>query len=254
VKRREFITLVGGAAAWPLAARAQQPTLPVIGYLDAGPPVPVIAFRKGLSETGFVEGRNVVIDYRAANSDLGRLVELAADFVRRRVAVIVADSTPGAVAAKAATATIPIVFVTGGNPVDLGLVASLNRPDGNLTGVTNLNTELAAKRLEVLHEVVPGAKTIAALVNPTNPITEIQSQNLLSAAGTLGLDVRILRARSEHDFDTAFATLVELRAGALVIAADPLFIARSGQLAMLAIRHACRRFPNFVTSSPLAAS
>jgi putative tryptophan/tyrosine transport system substrate-binding protein len=244
MKRRQFITLLGGmAAAWPLAARAQQPAMPVIGFLsstssdrDAGR---LRAFRQGLSETGFVEGQNVAIEYRWAEDQNDRLPALAADLVSRRVAVIAtAGDVLGMVAAKAATTTIPIVFVTGRDPVELGLVASLSRPGGNLTGVTTLSTELEPKRLELLHEAVPTATTIGALVNPTSRNVEVLSRNLQAAAGTLGLKLQILNARTESELDNVFATLIQLQAGGLVIGTDALFISQSERLAALSVRHA----------------
>jgi len=239
MKRRAFITLVGGAAAWPLAARAQQPTLPVIGYLDAGPPVPVIAFRKGLSETGFVEGRNVVIDYRAANSDRAWLVELAADLVRRRVAVIVADASAlaAADAVKAANASIPIVFLAGGDPVELGLVASLNRPGGNITGVASMNNQLAAKRIALLREMVPGAERFAVLTG-RNPVSDAMVKQAQMAAAAIGWPLEVLFATTNREIDAAFASLVQKRVGALLVGNDPLFGDRRVQLATLAVRHA----------------
>ncbi len=243
MKRRTFNTLIGGAAAWPLAARAQQGAVPVIGFLGILSPdlyeVRLRAFRQGLKETNYVEGQNVEIEYRWAEGQYNRLPVFATELVHRRVAVIAASGTAAAVAAKAATATIPIVFGTAADPVEVGLVASLNRPGGNLTGVTNLNAEIGPKRLELLHAVVPRATIIALLVNPTIPtIAEPLSRDLQAAASTLGLKLQVLHASTERDFDTVFATLVKLQAGALVIGPDTLFTARSKQLGALTVRHA----------------
>jgi putative ABC transport system substrate-binding protein len=244
MKRREFIMLLGGAAvAWPLHARAQQPALPVIGYLGIASPETFAgrlrAFRLGLGEIGYVEGRNVVIEYRWAEGRYDRLPALAADLVRRQVTVMVAPGgIPSALAAKAATATIPIVFETGADPVAVGLVPSLNRPGGNITGVTSLNSQIEPKRLELLHELVPAATTIARLVNPTNPRSESDTGEVRAAARALGLQVLLLQASNNHDIDAAFATLVKPQAGALMIGADPLFNTLSEQLAGLAARYA----------------
>jgi ABC-type uncharacterized transport system substrate-binding protein len=244
MRRREFITLVSGAAAWPLAARAQQRAMPAIGYLGSGSPGEFVgrlrAFRQGLSETGYVEGKDVAIEYRWAENQYDRFPALLADFIRHKVIVIVAvTGTPPALAAKAATTTIPIVFVTAGDPVALGLVDSLNRPGGNLTGVATLTVELAPKQLEVLHELVPTATIIALLVNPTHPtIAETISRDMQAAAHTLGLQLHVLHASTERDFDAVFAFLSRLRAGALVIGSDPFFNSRSQQLVALASRHA----------------
>jgi putative ABC transport system substrate-binding protein len=241
MRRRAFIKLVGGAAAaWPLVARAQQPAMPIIGFLNSASPdgyEPMVAgFRQGLKETGYIESQNVAIEYRWAGGQYDRVPVLAGELVRRHVAVIVAN-TPGNLAAKAATSTIPIVFTTGGDPVQMGLVAS-NRPGGNVTGVTELLVEVAPKRLELAHEIVPTATVIAVLLNPTNPNTEAQLRGLQAAAGTLGLRLHVLHASVEHDFDTIFASLAQRVAGALVIVDDPFFTAWSEQLAALALRHA----------------
>jgi ABC-type uncharacterized transport system substrate-binding protein len=244
VNRRAFITLLGGAAAWPFVARAQQPAVPVIGVISAEWPDQFTdrlrAFHNGLRETGYVEGRNVAIEYRWAEGRNDRLAALAAELVRRQVAAIVAaGSTPAALVARAATTTIPIVFYIGADPVKEGLVTSLSRPEGNVTGVVTLNVEVAAKRLELLHELVPTATIVALLVNPTNPtLAETITRDLEVAARTLGVQLHVLHASSEREIDTAFATLVELRAGALVIGADAFFNSRSEQLAALTLHHA----------------
>jgi putative tryptophan/tyrosine transport system substrate-binding protein len=244
IGRREFIGTVGGAMAWPLAARAQQPATPVIGFLGGESPglyaARLQAFREGLAETGYIEGRNVATEYRWAEGKLDRFPVLLADLVHRKVTVIVAvGGTPPALAAKAATTTIPIVFVTAGDPIALGLVASLSRPGGNITGVTSMGVELGPKQLEVLRELVPTASIIALLVNPTNPSNaETLSRNLQAAAHTLGLQLHLLHASTERELDAAFASLSRLRAGALVIGSDPFFNSRTEQLAALAARHA----------------
>jgi putative ABC transport system substrate-binding protein len=245
MRRREFIAALGGVTAWPLAAaRAQQPAMPVIGYLSGESPGPFAnrlrAFHQGLSETGYVEGRNVAIEYRWAENQVNRLPALAADLVRRQVAVIATPgSTAAALAAKAATASIPIVFQVATDPVAAGLVAGLDRPGGNLTGVTALLVEVGPKLLEMMYELVPAATTMALLVNPTdNPYLESQLRDLLAAARTLGRpQLHVLHAGAERDFDRAFAELVRLRTGGLVIAANTLFSTHSEQLAALAIRH-----------------
>src|SRR5260370_285311 len=242
MKRRQFITLLGGAAAaWPLAARAQQATVPVIGFLSSRSPgestYVVAAFRRGLREAGFVEGQNLVIAFRWAESHYDRLPALAADLVRRQVAVMTANG-PAAQPAKAATATIPIVFFAANDPVEIGLVASFNRPGGNLTGVVNLGVELGPKRLELLHELIPTATPIAVLINPAHPNADAQSAAMQAAARTLGLELHLLHASTEGDFDTVFATLLQLRAGGLVILTDPFFNTRIEQLAALAVRNA----------------
>ena len=244
MRRREFIAGLGSAAvALPLVARAQQPVMPVVGFLNSqsadGFAPYVRAFRQGLGETGFVEGRNVAIEYRWAESQNDRLPAMAADLVRRRVAVIVAGGPPSIFAAKAATTTIPVVFTTAGNPVELGLVASLARPGGNVTGVTALSVEVGPKRLELLHELIPTANIMALLVNPTNPtLVEPQSRDLQAAARTLGLQLHVLQASTERDFDTVFAALRQLGARALVVGSDALFANLREQLAALALRHA----------------
>src|SRR5262245_30690634 len=230
MRRREFIPLLGGAAAWPLAARAQQPTMPVVGLLYSGfSPFSARSLPLGLREEGFVEGRNVAIEIRSAEGQTDRLPEMAADLVRRRVSAIVAFGIPAVRAARAASTTIPIVFVGGFDPVAAGFVASLNRPGGNLTGVTTLALELAPKRLELLHELVPAAGNIALIANPANPFSaETQSRELQTAARTLGLPpLHVLSASTERDFETVFANLGRLRAGGLVIANDALFNSRT---------------------------
>jgi putative ABC transport system substrate-binding protein len=243
MKRREFITLLGGAAAWPLAARAQQHAMPVVGWLNSETPdgyAPMVAaFRQGLSETGFFEGRNVAIEYRWAEGRNDRLPALAADLVSRQVAVIAAAGTPSALAAKAATTTIPIVFSTAADPVAEGLVASLSRPGGNATGVTNLGTELMQKQIEKLHEMVPTATVMAALVNPSDPaLAEPATKDVQAAARVLGLQIHILQASTPRDIDAAFTTLVKVGAGGLVIAPDAFLFSRRGQIVALALRHA----------------
>jgi putative ABC transport system substrate-binding protein len=244
VKRREFITALGGASAWPLAARAQQTTPPVVGFLNGASAWEysrfVEAFRHGLSETGYAEGRNVFIEYRWAEGHYERLPTLAADLVRRRVAVIVA-SGPSVLPAKEATTTIPIVFQAAGDPVASGLVASLNRPGGNLTGAVNLGVEVMPKRMELLHELVPTATTMVFLANPTNPPAPAPGEATLTAARaaarTLGLRLHVLNASTERDIDTVFAMFAQLRAGALVIGNDAFLTSRAEQLAALALSH-----------------
>jgi putative tryptophan/tyrosine transport system substrate-binding protein len=243
MRRRDFITLLGGGAVpWPAAARAQQPTMPVIGFLSSRGPGDstnvLAAFHQGLNEAGYIEGRNVAIEYRWANGQYDRLPALAADLVGRQVTVIAAIGSPSAPAAKATTTTIPIVFIIGFDPVEVGLVTSLARPGGNLTGVTVLGVELGSKRLELLHELVPAANIVAALVNPNTPAAETQSMDLQTAARALGLKLHVLHASTERDFDTVFATLLQLGAGGLVVGNDTFFSTRSEQLAALALRHA----------------
>ena len=245
MKRREFITSLGGAAtAWPLAARAQQPVMPLIGLLGSESPDwyadRLRAFREGLGETGYVEGRNVTIDYRWAQGRNDRLPPLAAELVQQQVALIATlGNTASTLAAKAATSTIPIVFRIASDPVEVGLVASLARPGSNLTGVTTLGVEVGPKQLALLHEVVPTATVVALLVNPTNPaLAETQSRVLPAAARTLGLSLHVLNASADRDFDAVFASLAQLRAGALVIGVDAFFNSHSEQLAALAASHA----------------
>jgi len=260
MKRREFITLFGGAASWPLAARAQQSAVPVIGFLNGetadGYTTQVTAFREALKEAGYIDGQNMAIEYRWANDQYDRLGALADDLVRQRVSVIVAN-TPANLAAKAATSTIPIVFATGGDPVKLGLVASLNRPGGNVTGVSQLSAEVAPKRLEFLHELVPGATSFALLVNPTGPaFTETGPQEMESAARRLGLQLHVLQATDEREFDEIFTKLAQFRAGGLVISVDPFFARHAEQLGVQTLRHSVptifwRR--QFVAAGGLAA-
>jgi putative tryptophan/tyrosine transport system substrate-binding protein len=240
MRRREFITLVGGAAAWPMAARAQQPAMPVIGFLRPGAPESVLlnAFRAGLREQGFVESQNVAIEYRWTEGQDDRLPTLVHDLVQRRVAVIVTPgSTAFALAAKAATKTIPIVFASGIDPVKSGLVASLNKPGGNVTGIYELAADLAAKRLELLHELLPSVTVFAALVNPANAIVAKTTTNeLRAAASALGLEVKVLEASSSREIDAAFFGLVQERLGAVLVSADPYFTSRRVQFATLASR------------------
>jgi putative ABC transport system substrate-binding protein len=243
VKRREFITLLGGAAAWPLAARAQQTAMPVIGFLRSTSPDDsthlVAAFRQGLAEAGFVEGQNVAIEFRWAENQYERLPALAADLVRHQVAVIVAGGTDATKAAKDSTATVPIVFTNGEDPVELGFVTNLNRPNGNLTGASfYAGTALMTKRAQLLHEFVPKAATVAFLVNPASAQGEHQTREMRTAARSLGLQVLALRASSERDFEPAFAALVQQRAGALLVGGDALFFSRRDQIVALAARHA----------------
>jgi len=243
MRRRDFISLAGGTAiALPFAARAQQPVMPVIGFLgtraSGDDPQLLTEFRQGLKAAGYVEGQNVAMEYRFAENQYERLPSLAADLVRRQVAVIVANGR-AAQAAKEATTTIPIAFVAGFDPVEVGLVASMNQPGGNITGVSILDVGLGPKRLQLLHELVPIATIIAALVNPTDPArAETTSKELQAAADTLGLQLHVLHASTDRDLDAVFARLVELRAGGLVIGGEPFFNARSEQLGALSIRHA----------------
>jgi putative ABC transport system substrate-binding protein len=242
MRRREFITLVGGAAvAWPLAAGSQQP-VPVIGFVHGGVPEGlthlVAAFRQGLGETGYIEGKNVLIEFRWAEGHYDRLPVFVADLVHHQVTVIFAGSIPAALAAKAATATIPIVFSAGADPVHIGLVASLNRPGSNVTGVNTLGGEVGTKVLGLLRELVPNVTVIAVLVNPTNPEAELTTRDVQAAASALGQQIQILNASSEREIDTAFASLINIRVGALLIGNDVLFNGHVKQLAALAARHA----------------
>jgi putative ABC transport system substrate-binding protein len=261
LKRRDFITLIGGvAAAWPLTARAQQqPAMRVIGFLSGGPAWDfaylAAAFRRGLGATGYVEGRNVFIEYRWAEGQYDRLPTLAADLVGRRVDVIAATGGISSVlAAKAATASIPIVFTAGTDPVKFGVVASVNRPGGNITGVVFFNNELGPKRLQVLRELVPNATVLAMIVNPKNPNTEFDVQQMQSAARPMGLQILVLNASSERELDAAFARLVEQRAGAVIVNADPYFNMRRDQLVALAAQNAVPaiyELPEFVVGGGL---
>jgi putative ABC transport system substrate-binding protein len=241
IRRRELIAMLGGAAAWPLAARAQH-GMPVIGFLGAGASGPsrpqVAAFHVGLKETGYVEGQNVAIEYRWADGQYNRLPVLAADLVRRQVAVLLAGSNDGISAARQATAAIPIVFATGGDPVALGFVASLNRPGGNVTGIYFFTQGLQEKRLGLLHEMVPTAMTIAVLINPNYSAAQNELRDAQAGAARLGLQLVVLRANTEGDFADAFADLVRQRAGALLVSASPFFFSRRAQLVVLAARHA----------------
>jgi putative tryptophan/tyrosine transport system substrate-binding protein len=243
MNRREFITLLGGAAAaWPLELRAQQPAMPVIGFLNGASPdgyaSNVAAFHQGLKEAGYVDGQNATIEYRWAENHYDRLPALAADLVQQKVTVIAATTTPAALAAKAATSTVPIVFTTGGDPIKLGLVASLRRPGGNVTGSTQLSVEVGPKRLELARELFPGATTFALLVNPANPLAATVSKDLEAVADTLGMRLHVLHASTEADFEAAFATAAQLRAAALVISTpEPWFGSHAAQLGALALRH-----------------
>jgi len=240
MQRREFITLLGGATAWPLTARAQQPSTPVVGFLSSGSAESrahlVAGFQRGLNDTGYIEGQNLAINFRWAGQ-YSQLPIFAAELVRRQVAVVFAGGPPAARAAKAATATIPIVFTTGDDPVKDGLIASLNRPGGNATGINVIAAELEAKRLGLLHELVPTAVRIGVLLNPTNPNFETQSRDVQAAAARAG-QIHLLNASSEDEIDAAFATLVNQGAGAISVGSDPFFFDQRNQLIALAARHA----------------
>ena len=245
MKRREFIKVIAGSAAtaWPLAIRAEPSAMPVVGFINFATAQryqrQLAAFVKGLGETGYIDGRNVRIEYRWAEGRSDRLPAMVAELVHEQVTVIAATSTPAALAAKAATTTIPIVFETVADPIRLGLVTSLNRPGGNVTGVTQTNVEIAPKRLQLLQELAPTARVVALLVNPANPgLAETATKDMQAAAHILGLEVHVLNASTERDFDAVFADLLQLRAGALVIGPDPLFTSQIDQLAELALRHA----------------
>ena len=242
MRRREFIAVIGTATAWPLVARAQQPNIPLVGFLNVGSsdgyrPM-AAAFRQGLQETGYVEGQNVAIEYRWGEGQSDRLPAMLADFIHRQVAVIAATSTPAALAAKSATKTVPIVFETGGDPIQLGLVTSLSRPSGNVTGVTQLNGQVVPKALEVLHELLPTAKIVALLVNPADPaVAEDQTREAMSAARTLGLELHVLKASTEAQLEAVFANLSQSQISGLVIGPEAFFTSHTGQLVALAVRH-----------------
>jgi putative ABC transport system substrate-binding protein len=258
MQRREFLGVLGGAVvALPIAARAQQPAMPIVGFLNSaspGPYPPVSAFLRGLNEMGFVEGRDVAIEYRWAEGHYERLPALIADLVQRKVSVIAATSTPAAVAAKAANTAIPTVFTTSGDPVQLGFVSSLSKPGGNLTGATQLNVEVSAKRLELMHEAIPTANNFALLVNPPGPNTKAESQDDSGAAATLGLILHVLSASSEQDLDSVFESLAKLHIEALVIGSDPFFSRQIEKIARLALRYrvpAIYQYGEFTTAGGL---
>jgi putative ABC transport system substrate-binding protein len=244
MRRREFIgSLIGTAVAWPLASRAQQSAMPVIGFLNGASPqtyaLNLARFLQGLKEVGYIDGQNVTIEYRWAEGHYDRLPTMAADLVHRRVTVIAATSTPAAFAAKAATTTIPIVFTTSSDPVKFGLVTSLSQPGGNVTGAALMNVEVSPKRLELLHELLPTAKVMALLVNPASPTAETESKEMQAVAGTLGLQLHVLHASAERDFDTVFASLAQFKVGGLVIgSADPFFADHIEQIAALTVQRA----------------
>ena len=255
MQRRDFLTLLGGAAAaWPLSAGAQQSSMPLVAFLNSGSPdgyAPMVAaFRQGLKETGYVEGQNVAVEYRWAGGQYDRVPAMALELVGRQVAVIVAN-TPGVLAIKAAITTIPIVFTTASDPVQTGLVASLSRPGGNVTGVTQLHVEVAPKQLELAHELVPTAKIIGMLVNATNPSIEVLSRDQQVAARTIGVQLHVLRATTETDLETVFATLVQQGLAALVISTDAFFVSRAERLGALALRNAV---PTIFQDRPFVAA
>ena len=252
MRRRNFLGVLAGAVAWPLATRAQQTALPVVGMLGASSAAvsatPLASFREGLRDAGYIEGQNVVIEAQWAEGQYDRLPLLAAELVRRPAAIIVAISLPAVFAAKAATSTIPIVFLGAGDPVQLGVVASVNRPGGNITGVNFFAVEVASKRLELLIEVVPAVTVIGLLTNPNNPRTDVEIGQLQTAARTAGKQLLVVKAGSERDIDVAFETLIQERAGAVLIPAEPLFFCRREQLVALAARHALPRCTTFASS------
>jgi putative tryptophan/tyrosine transport system substrate-binding protein len=257
LRRREFIALIGGAALdWPLTLRAQQPVLRAIGFLDASveTAAKLAAFYAGLKTEGFVEDRSVTVEYHAVAGDYGRLPGLAAALVNRDAAVIAAAGVPAALAAKAATSTVPIVFAAAADPIAAGLIANLNRPGGNITGVTAVAVDREQKLIELLHEVIPTATVFAMLVNPTNPAAESQAREALAAAGKMGLQVNMLSAKAQTDFDAMFAAVAAMRAGGLAIGEDELFVSQSAQLAALALRRgvpAVFQHREFVTAGGL---
>jgi putative ABC transport system substrate-binding protein len=258
MRRREFIGLLGSAAVWPLAASAQQPSMPAVGLLRSASleesATQMAAFRKGLNEVGFIEGQNFVLEYRSSDDQQARFPALAIELVRRQVAVIVAGSMGAALAAKSATTTIPVVFSIGADPVQFGLVASLNRPGGNITGVTQLNNTLAAKQLEVLHELMPNVATVALLINPTTPNTDTDTDAFQKAAQALGLKLIVLNVSSERELEPAFAALRQQHAGALVVAVNSLLNTSAEQFLAFAARHAVPAvypWPELVTAGGL---
>jgi putative ABC transport system substrate-binding protein len=242
MRRREFIAGLGGAAEWPMVARAQQPKVPVVGYLISEPFTDtwrdiIAAFKRGLADAGYIDGRNLTIELHSADSRNDRLPTLARELVRRQVSLIKADGVPAALAAKAETATIPIVFNSGGDPVQLGLVASMNRPGGNITGITSIGGELVAKRLELLHQTVPAAKSIAMLANPSNPMSNGLIAEAKTAAHALGIDLSVFNARSQDEITSAFTIIINQRVGAILVSADTFYISQMNELVALAARH-----------------